>query len=236
MSKKPLNRLEIREVVYNAKRWTLLEEYRRKAMVIMEALETVHLETAVYGSIARGDVTKDSDIDVFIPNVSSSFTVDLALEKAGIALQRRWIMQATPTYAVKAYMEIDEATSVSFPLMKMRKVEREFYKFGGEISLSELRQALRKAGVDKRLMFIEPTTKGHLESAVIGQEARVAKVLGIARETVRDRIRVLLRRDKVGRTGVFVKKELSTEETFETDLDKLLKQNPAVRRRLFSLS
>ncbi|MDH7563523.1 MAG: nucleotidyltransferase domain-containing protein [Candidatus Bathyarchaeota archaeon] len=236
MSKKPLRRLETREVVYDAKRWALLEEYRRKAMHIMDALEKAHLETLVYGSIARGDVTEDSDVDVFIPNVSSSFTVDMALEKAGIAVQRRMIVQATPTYAVKAYMEIDDATSVSFPLMKMRKVEREFYRFGGEISLSELRQALRKAGVDKRLMLVEPTEKGHLESAVVGQEVRAAKVLGISCETALDRIRVLLRRDKVGRTGVFVKKELSAEETFETTLDKLVKQNPAIRRRLLSLS
>ena len=66
MAKKPERRLEYLEVIYDAERWSLLEEYRHKSERIMKALEIFHLESVVHGSIARGDVNKKSDIDVFI--------------------------------------------------------------------------------------------------------------------------------------------------------------------------
>jgi hypothetical protein len=235
MAEKPERRLEYLEVIYDAERWNLLGEFRQKSERIMEALEIFHLESIVHGSIARGDVNKKSDIDVFIPNQPSSFLVETALEKAGISINRRLIVQATPTYAMKAYIEINENTSVSFPLMKMHKVEREFYKFGGEVSLENLREGLRVCGVDKRLMLIEPTEKGHRENTIVGCEDQVAKLLEISVETVLDRVHALLRRDEVGRTGVFVEKELSSSETFEMALKRLADQNPAVRRRLKSV-
>jgi predicted nucleotidyltransferase len=223
---------ECKEVTYNAKRWALLETFRQKTAQIMEALEKANLAAIVHGSIARGDVNEDSDIDVFIPYQPSSFIVETALEKAAISVNRRVVVQATPTYAMKAYIEIGENTSVSFPLMKMRKVEREFYRFGGEAALEDLRRNLRVCGVDKRLMLIEPTKEGHKESAIVGQEEHIAKLLGISVETVLDRVHALLRRDEVGRTGVFIEKELVGDETFELVLKRLADQNPAVRRRL----
>jgi hypothetical protein len=232
MATKPERRLEYREVVYDARRWSLLEDFRRKATKIMETLEIFNLESIVHGSIARGDVNKKSDIDVFIPFQASSFIVESALEKAGIRANRRLIVQATPSYAMKAYIEIDENTSVSFPLMKMRKVEREFYRFGGEATLQNLRNGVRVCGVDKRLMLIEPTRDGHRESTVVGREEHVAKLLGISVDTVLDRVHALLRRDDVGRTGVFIQRELTDDETFEMALKRLADQNPAVRRRL----
>ena len=58
------------------------------------------------------------------------------------------------------------------------------------------------------------------------------KSLGISAETVLDRVHTLLKRDSVGRTGVFVKKELMPDETFEFALKKLSEKNPAVRRRM----
>ncbi|MDI6846914.1 MAG: nucleotidyltransferase domain-containing protein [Candidatus Bathyarchaeia archaeon] len=236
MAKRHLRRLEYREVTYSVRRWALLERFRQKTVQIMEALEKFHLGTVVHGSIARGDVTKKSDIDVFIPYQQSSFIVETALEQACIPVNRRFVVQATPTYAMKAYIEISENTSVSFPLMKMRKVEREFYRFGGEVSLKQLRDGLRVPGVDKRLMLIEPTEGGHRESTAVGCEEQVAKLLGISVEAVLDRVHALLRRDDVGRTGVFIEKELSADETFEMALKRLADQNPAVRRRLTSLS
>jgi predicted nucleotidyltransferase len=133
---------------------------------------------------------------------------------------------------MKAYIEVDERTSVSFPLMRMRRVEREFYKFGGEVNLNQLRAGTRVAGVDKRLMLIEPTEKGHAESSIIGREEYAAKILGVSAETVLDRVHALLKRDEVGRTGVFIKKQLASDETFEMALKKLADENPAVRRRM----
>ena len=235
MAKKPWKHSEHQEVTYNSKHWMLLEELRNKAAQIMNVLERVRLEPIVHGSVARGDVNAESDIDIFVPTLMSSFVVEAALEKAGISASKRVLVQATPTYSMKAYVEIDEGTTVSFPLMKMRRVEEEFYRFGGEATLENLRRKQRSAGVDKRLVLIEPTEKGHLESVVTGQEEHVARLLGISAETVSDRVRTLLRRDKIGRTGVFIKRELEENESFEMVLNQMAKQNPAVRRRLTSL-
>ena len=232
MTAKPTKRAEHMEIIYDTGRWTLLEEKRTKAIWLMAALERSHLQTIVHGSVARGDVTEKSDIDVFIPEPSSSFQIETALETAKVNVINRLVVQATPTYSMKAHIEIDEATTVTFPLMNMRKVEREFYKFGGEATISQLRSNERVPGVDKRLMLIEPTETGHEETSIIGCEEHVAKILGISVETVQDRVHALLKRDAVGRTGVFIKHELTANETFELALKKLAKENPAVRRRL----
>ena len=232
MAVKPTRKSEHREVTYGDLRWQLLKQLRSKAVLLMTALDAFHLLSLTHGSIARGDVKSGSDVDVFIPEVQSSFIVESALEKAKIPINTRFIVQATPTYAMKAHIEIDEKTTVSFPLMEMRRVEREFYRFGGETNLTQLKTNVRIAGVDKRLMLIEPTEKGHVESSVVGKEESAAKVLGISAETVLDRVHALQRRDTVGRTGVFVKKEILQNETFELALKKLSEQNPAVRRRM----
>jgi predicted nucleotidyltransferase len=212
----------------------MLRRLREKTAKIISAFERFHLQAIVHGSIARGDVTESSDIDVFVVDPSSSFQVETALETAQLTVNLRMVVQATPAYAMKAYIELDEATTVSFPLMRMRRVEREFYRFSGEVTLAQLRQDLRVAGVDKRLILIEPTEKGHIENSIIGHEEQTAKTLKIAVETVLDRVHALLKRDAVGRTGVFVKKELKPDETFEMALKRLADKNPAVRRRLKS--
>ncbi len=232
MATKPTPHAETKTVTYSSQRWEHLGALRKKAIPIMIALEAFHLQSVVHGSVARGDVNEGSDIDVFIPEVQNSFLVETALDKAEIIANSKLIVQATPTYAMKAHIEIDESTTVSFPLMAMRRVEREFYRFGGEVNLNQLKANQRVAGVDKRLMLIEPTEKGHVESSIVGREEFVAGILGVSAETVSDRVRALLKRDIIGRTGVFVKRELGSDETFELALKKLSEANAAVRRRL----
>ena len=232
MSVKPERRAEIKEVQYNSARWALLKEFRAKATEVMTALEQFHMHPIVHGSIARGDVTKKSDVDVFVAEPPSSFILESALEKANLPIISRFIVQATPNYAMKGNIMVDEKASVSFPLMSMRRVEREFYRFGGEASLNQLRENMRVAGVDKRLMLIEPTEAGHVENSILGREEHIAKVLGISVETVLDRVHALMKRDEVGRTGVFIKRELAVDETFELALKKMAEENPAVRRRM----
>jgi uncharacterized protein len=229
---KPGKCADYKEVTYSTDRWEQLKHLRAKAVSVMSALDAFHLLSVVHGSVARGDVHKNSDVDVFVPEVQNSFLVETALETTGLRINERLIVQATPTYAMKAHIEIDEFTSISFPLMDMRRVEREFYRFGGEANLTQLAGDVRVAGVDKRLMLIEPNERGHVESSVIGREEAAAKVLGISAETVRDRVRALQKRDAVGRTGVFIKRQLVPDETFELALKKLSEQNPAVRRRM----
>ena len=232
MAVKPNKQGECKEVMYRHARWEQLKTLRNKAVCVMSALETFHLHSITHGSIARGDVNVGSDIDVFIPELQNSFLVEMALEKAKVPINTRFIVQATPTYAMKAHIEIDETTTLSFPLMEMRRVEREFYRFGGEVNLTQLAVNVRVPGVDKRLMLIEPTKKGHVESSIIGREESAAKNINVATETVLDRVHVLMKRDTVGRTGVFVKRELAADETFELALKKISDLNPAVRRRM----
>lgn len=232
MATKPIKHAETRNIQYSSQRWAQLKALRNNAATVMDALEQFHLQCVVHGSVARGDVNQNSDVDVFVPEVQNSFLIETALEKATIQINSRFLVQATPTYAMKAHIEIDESTAVSFPLMEMRRVEQEFYRFGGEVNLAQVRTNIRVAGVDKRLMLIEPTVKGHVESSIVGRAEYVAGVLGVSVETVSDRVRALLRRDRVGRTGVFVKKELPPDETFELALKKLSDANAAVRRRM----
>ncbi len=234
MAVKPTRRADYKEVTYTNSRWTLLAELRKKAISLMTTLEDFHLPATVHGSIARGDVKKNSDIDIFIAETQNSFLVETALQKSKAPINARIVMQATPSYAMKAHIDVDEKTSVSFPLMPMRRVEREFYKFGGEVNIQQLKANVRVAGVDKRLMLIEPTEKGHNESSIIGKEEYTAKILKISTQTVLDRVHTLIKRDTVGRTGIFLKKELSENETFEQMLKKLSDENPAVRRRIKS--
>jgi predicted nucleotidyltransferase len=198
----------------------------------MNALENLHLHAMVHGSLARGDVKKTSDVDMIIMEPPSSFIVETAMEKAHLPIKSRFLVQATPNYAMKAHIEIAMNTSISFPLMQMRKVEREFYTFGGKLNTSDLKKGTRIAGVDKRLMLIEPSPKGHIESSIMGFEKNIAKQLGISAETILDRVHTLKKRDKIGRTGVFIKKELDSDETFEMALKRLADANPAVRRRM----
>ncbi len=232
MTTKPERHHDTVEVTYSSEQWALLEQFRKKAAHLIHTFESHHIEAIVHGSIARGDVDKVSDIDIFIPNPPSSFLVETALEQANIPIATRSVIQATPAYAMKAYVEVDSTTTVSFPLMRLRRVEREFYRFSGEANLYMLENNMRAMGVDKRLMIIEPTPAGHVESNIIGREEQVAKVLGVVVETVLDRVHALMKRDAVGRTGVFVKKELAADETFELALKRLADENPAVRRRL----
>lgn len=233
MSKiKPIKTGDRREVIYSANHWKLLKNLRSKAIKIMQTLKTRNLISIIHGSIARGDVKPSSDIDIIIPYQVPSFRVETALEQAGIIPQKRTIVQATPRHVVKAHIQIDEDTTITFPLMELRRLEREFYKFGGELTLEELMEDKRVSGVDKRLMLITPTRKGHLETPIIGREAEVARQLNISIDIVHERIRVLTRRDEIGRTGVYLKRVLARDESFEEVLKRLIDKDPAIRRRM----
>jgi hypothetical protein len=116
--------------------------------------------------------------------------------------------------------------------VKPRQLELEFYYFGGAADLQQVERANRVAGVDKRLMLIEPTPHGHIESQVMGREAEVAKKVGVGPDIVRERAQVLTRRADIGRTGVFIERELAPDEAFEVALQRLINENPEIKIRL----
>jgi hypothetical protein len=124
---------------------------------------------------------------------------------------------------------LDERESVTFPLVKPKQLELDFYSFGGAIGLEKLKRGLRVPGVDKRLMLIRPTPKGHTEEHIIGREAEVADLLGVSIDIVRERVQVLSRRAEVGRTGIFIQREVGPHEHFEDVLRRLIAENPSMR-------
>jgi len=200
---------------------------------MMRPLCRAGLDPIVYGSVARGDVNPNSDIDIFVSEVSSSFLLERTIEDCGgFKPFQRVLVQATPSYALKGYIYVGERRSFSFPLTALHVHERQFYSFGGELSVDECEKEQRVPGVNKSLKLIEPVEHGHVESLVEGREEEVAALLKIDVRTVRGRVRALSRRREIGRTGVFLKRELSLDETFELVLKRLMDSVPAVRRKI----
>ncbi|MEB3780243.1 MAG: nucleotidyltransferase domain-containing protein [Desulfurococcales archaeon] len=225
------------EVYYPEWRWRILKEKRSKAIGVMNALAQLRVNVITHGSIARGDVDADSDVDIVIVDPIAPLMVEVTLQRAGYKIYGKEIIQATPSYTPKVYLYLDyrEEVVVSYPLAQLKPREREFYRWGGEAVLEEIARGIRKPGVNKELRLIVPTEKGHVEYPVIGREAYTARILGVSLETVMERVRVLTRRRIHGRTGVFLKVEIDPERPIEEEVDRLSREIPAFRRALRGL-
>lgn len=232
MAEKPTRRADRVQVTYSQERWEKLKELRRKAVSAMTALHQKNIQSFVHGSVARGDVSADSDVDIIVPTVIPSHQVEMALALAGFEPYSREISQATPSHAPKAHIYLDpyELTSVTIPLLQFRRMELEFYRFGGILDLDGLRADTRVVGCTKRLTLIEPMETGHVESSILGREGEVSRMLQVSPDIVRERVRVLMRRDEIGRTGIFLKVPVPPNQTIEEALKRLVDTNPAVRR------
>jgi len=231
-AKKPTKILDYVECIYDERHWNFFDNLRTKALSIMKALKEGQLPSIVHGSVARGDVDSSSDVDVVIPYVVPSHRVEVSLLVKDFELYSRRILQATPSHAPKAhiYLDTQERFSVTFPLLQLRSLELDFFKFGGLVDTGLLKKGIRVPGCTKKLTLIEPTLKGHVESPIVGYESEVAKKVGISIDIIKERIRVLTRRDKIGRTGVFLDFEVQRNETFESVTKALIDTNPAIRR------
>jgi len=233
MAEKPVKYGEKVEVTYGSHHLNLFGKLRKRAITLMSVLAKAGYRAVIHGSVARGDVDVNSDIDVLIPYVTPSYKIELTLTNNQFEIFSRIVAQATPTHAPKAHIYLDptEQVCVTFPLIDFRSLELEFYKFGGLLELDELKQDKRVSGCTKRLTLIEPTRNGHVESPVFGHEAEVARTVGVSIDIVKERVRVLTRRDKIGRTGIFLLATLERNEVFEEVLKRLIDTNPALRRK-----
>jgi len=179
-------------------------------------------------------VDEKSDIDILIPTSVSTQLVEAQLASSGNIPYSREITQATPKHSPKAhiYLDPERTASITIPLSEFRRLEFEFYKFGGTASMEDLNRGIRRPGCTKRLSLIQPTDDGHIESPIVGRESEVARLLSVSSDIVRERIRVLTRRDTIGRTGVFLKLVVPEGASFEEVLKSEAESNPALRRTL----
>jgi len=129
-------------------------------------------------------------------------------------------------------IEIDEETTVTFPLIGPTDRELEFYRWGGAIDIWGVKTKERVPGVNKKLILIIPTEKGHIEREVVGRESEVAKILGVSVDIVTERVHVLTRRDAIGRTGIYLNEEVPDWMSFEEALKIIADRDPNVRRKV----
>ncbi|MHA1947343.1 MAG: nucleotidyltransferase domain-containing protein [Candidatus Hodarchaeales archaeon] len=214
---------------YSEEERTLLHRLRDKAKFYLVKLEERDIKAFVHGSVARGDVTDASDIDIFIPYKISSFRLDIIDIFENV--DRRIIM-GTPNSNIKGLLTLPENISVSFPLTPPTEREVEFYKFSGSVFLADIRANKYLPGVTKQLLLIEPANDGYWYSSILNDKKRAINCLKISQQMVDERIRVLLRRDKIGRTGKFLDHYLSPGDNFEQALDQLSSRNIIIRRKL----
>lgn len=205
---------ENREVIYNKKRFEVLTNLRNEAINIIDSLANSGIKAYSHGSIARGDVSPQSDVDVVILNYLSPPLIENSILNGGYKIYKSVIVQATPQSTPKVYYYLDhkEKMVVSYPLSKLREKELYFYRFSGIIDLSGLRMGVRVKGVDKRLMLIHPHDYGHYEECILDRSGYVARVLDIPESIVNERIYMLGKREVYGRTGVFIEYTLHPGE------------------------
>ena len=219
-------------VTYSENHLKLLQQKRERSKTLLEMFVKEGLNPFIYGSIARGDIHNDSDIDMVLIQSIAPYQIEIILDKNGFNNYFREIIMATPADTLKLYIYLNELESITIPLSKFDKKSIEFYDFGGKINLNKVKNSIRVPGIDKRLVLIQPISDGHEEYSIIGNENLAAKQLSVGINLINERKRVLLRREKFGKTGVFLKRSIGVGETTELVLKKLSNKNTIVRKKL----
>lgn len=235
MTSKKILRDHYSNILYTKENWFILKRKRIEAKKLLEIFVKEGFNPFIHGSIARGDVNESSDFDIVFLRKIPSFKIEIILNKNGYEKYFKEIIMATPLDTIKLYIHLGELESITIPLSKPDKKFIEFYNFGGKINLNQLDLDIRVPGIDKRLVLIKPNTKGHKEISIIGNEAYAAKEVGISIDTINERKKVLIRRNKHGRTGVFLKRQILINESTEEVIKKLAKQKSIVRKKLFKI-
>ena len=214
---------------YSGKELDVLVRLRNQAASLLQILEKNGIQGFVHGSVARGDVTPTSDIDIHVPYHLSSFRLELIDE---LAVTERRIIMGTPNSTIKGLLILNKEESLSFPLTMPTEREIEFYKFSGLLHYDDLKKNTFVPGVTKQLLFIEAAENGYWRSSVIANKKRVMQRLNVSQRIVDERIRVLLRRDKIGRTGKILDYIIPPYENYEQALHHIASKNPIVRNQL----
>ena len=83
MSKERILRDHHKFVRYTKEDWATLRKKRNAAIKLLEIFEKEGLNPYTYGSIARGNVHENSDIDIIFFNQIPTFQIELILNKNG---------------------------------------------------------------------------------------------------------------------------------------------------------
>jgi len=233
MKKEKILREHFQKIKYSEEDWNILQKKRDRATKLLDMFVKEGFNPYIHGSIARGDTHKSSDIDLVFFHQVPSFRIELILDKNGYNNYFREIIMATPSDSIKLYIHLSELECITLPLSKFERKSMEFYDFGGKLDIHQLKMGIRIPGIDKRLVLIRPNSEGHEELSIIGNEANVAKDVGINIDIINERKKILLRREKFGKTGVYLKRQIQMNETTEDVLKKLAKSKSIIRKKLF---
>ncbi|MHA1105684.1 MAG: nucleotidyltransferase domain-containing protein [Promethearchaeota archaeon] len=97
-----------RIIKYKKNDWELLNNKRLQALKLLNIFVMAGFNPYIYGSVARGDVHVDSDIDIVFLQRISSFLVEHVLFKNGYDNYFREIIMATPGDTIKLYIYLSE--------------------------------------------------------------------------------------------------------------------------------
>lgn len=221
-----------RIVVYDEKHWELLKQKRRMGVVLLEFLARYGIEAFIFGSVARGDVHRYSDVEVVIPNNFHLNRLEVILHQK-YTIYEKVVTMATPSTSIKVGYVVGDNICIVVPITPLTQLEWEFYDFGGRISLPHARNyRFRVPGVNKKFCLVIPMKEGHREVSVSGRESEVAKFLGVSIDIVLERKKYLSRRDEKGRSGLYLNEVLNPEEDVIGFIKKLVDRDPVIRRNL----
>ena len=187
MKKERIQREIYTSVIYSDDHWELLKSKRKRAIELLEMFSNESVKPYIYGSIARGNVHLDSDIDIIFLQQISTFKIELILHNNGYDQLFREIIMATPKDSIKLYIYLNELETITIPITKLDKNSIEFYDFGGKIKCQGLKSSIRVPGIDKRLILIKPNKVGHTEYSIIGREHLASKEVNVSLKTINER-------------------------------------------------
>ncbi len=214
----------------------LINELRGRALEVLTFLHKAGINSVgVFGSVARGDVTRRSDVDIHVLHPLPSYQIEVPLLER-FSFIKKEIVQATPNHIPKGIWYLDIGVSVSIPLIPPNRREYEFYKMAGFATYKDIKEGRFFLGIDKQLTLIEPEPlvkpSGYWKSSVFLSLHLVSKKLGVTVQILEERCRVLQYRDKKGRTGVFLREIIDPRQNFEQYFSFLMKRKPVLRRLL----
>ncbi|MDH5403211.1 MAG: nucleotidyltransferase domain-containing protein [Candidatus Heimdallarchaeota archaeon] len=232
MSKHTVENKEIDLVItYSEDHWKLLANKRCKAQQILDILSSISGDFGVYGSIARGDIHPSSDIDIIGFELIQPYKMEYLLENIEQTITDLRIVMATPNHSIKGVIQFDDEVSITFPLVKLNPREKEFYQFAGRLTKWTSFKD-RIVGINKNLKLIEPLSNGHRERTIKLVPTPELLKFGFTQRIIEERKRVLYRRDKIGRTGIFLNHPVNMDDGFSLTLKALVDRNPIVRRKV----